>query len=87
MIETVDADMTGLVNEYRSLLHSVRSMRDAQGAVNSDALAEVLRSKADWTQRGAEHIAALVRENGTFVLRNALAIAIALEVEDGSLGL
>jgi hypothetical protein len=41
----------------------------------------------EWTQEGAAQVAALSREYGAFVLRNALALATALGIEDGLLGL
>jgi len=40
----------------------------------------------DWTQDGAEQVASLARNYGAFVLRNALALAISLEIEDGEFG-
>jgi hypothetical protein len=46
-----------------------------------------LQNEMDWTQEGASHIAALARDYGSFVLRNATALAISLGIEDGDLGL
>ena len=40
----------------------------------------------DWTTEGAEEVTRLAREYGGFMLRNALAIAKVMDVEDGDLG-
>lgn len=40
-----------------------------------------------WTMQGAHTIEWLAHEHGAFVLGNALALAIALEIEDGASGL
>lgn len=45
-----------------------------------------LHNEMDWTQDGAEHVASLARDYGAFVLRNALALALSLGIEDGELG-
>ena len=45
-----------------------------------------LSSRHDWTHQGAQAIISLANDYGTFMLRNALALAIALEQEDGDLG-
>jgi len=39
-----------------------------------------------WKTEGAEEVIRLAREYGGFMLRNALAIAKVMEVEDGELG-
>jgi len=44
-----------------------------------------LQVEGEWTRDGAVHMAALARRYGAFMLRNALALAIVLEVEDGDL--
>ena len=45
-----------------------------------------LQDEMEWTREGAAHVAALAREYGAFVLRNALALALSLGIEDGELG-
>lgn len=42
---------------------------------------------ADWTAKGAREILQLARRYGTSILRNALALANALSIEDGDAGL
>ena len=51
-----------------------------------DSLKTSLVSEADWSNHAAEHLVALAREHGSFMLRNAYALALALQIEDGSLG-
>ena len=45
-----------------------------------------LQHEMDWTQEGATYVAALARDYGAFVLRNALVLALSLGIEDGELG-
>ena len=76
-----------LVNEYVSLI----DQRDEKTLIidqspDFDALTERLITEGNWTASGAEHLMRLTKDNGVFMLRNALAFAIALEIEDGGLG-
>ncbi len=71
----------GLVEEYRAVLGDVAA--DA----NADDLIATLVRDAEWTTNGAEAIVRLAREYGVFVLRNALALACVLDIEDGELGI
>ena len=68
-----------LVEEYRSTLGGI-------GIEDIESLERALQEDGDWTQLASEHLIALVRDYGSFMLRNALAVAIALEIEDGDLG-
>jgi hypothetical protein len=52
-----------------------------------DAIKELLEKQADWTPNGAQAIVDLATNYGSFVLKNALALSIALNIEDGKLGL
>lgn len=44
-----------------------------------------LKFNNGWTEEGAGEVVKLVREYGGFMLRNALAVAKVLEIEDGEL--
>lgn len=46
-----------------------------------------LVANADWTERGAREILQLAQRYGTSILRNATALAAAMNIEDGSEGL
>jgi hypothetical protein len=70
------------ISEYRSMLP--RSRRQAKGR-NADTIRDRLMSAHDWTDRGAETIVQLAHNYGAFMLRNALALAVAMEKEDGDL--
>jgi hypothetical protein len=72
-------NVTGLVEEYRVLFEGVEG--DA-----SDSLEAALTHGAEWTPEAAAHLLQLARAYGSFMLRNALAVSLALDVDDGELG-
>jgi hypothetical protein len=72
------------ISEYESLLASM-SDRIAQPVRSEDMIRE-LRRTHDWTDGGARAIVSLANDYGAFMLRNALALAVALGKEDGELG-
>jgi len=69
-------DVSNLVEEYRNLFEGV----------DADSLEDTLTREAEWTPEAAEHLLQLATAYGSFMLRNALAIALALDAEDGELG-
>jgi hypothetical protein len=72
-------DIGGLVDEYQTLF--------ADADIDSqESLEAALVREADWTPEAAEHLLQLARDYGSFMLRNALAISLALDIEDGELG-
>ena len=74
-------NVPSFVEEYRVLIDSLGpSPRDEQ-------IRELLIRHSAWTERGAATIVALAKHYGTFVLANALALAEALDVEDGAGGI
>jgi hypothetical protein len=80
-VEMNDAEkITTLIDEYRTLFGEVdnRSCR---------SLKRVLVREAEWTPEAAAHLLRLARAYGSFMLGNALAISLALDIEDGELGL
>ncbi len=54
--------------------------------VSAERLAAALTGRHDWSEAGAAVVVALAADYGAFMLRNALALALALDVEDGRLG-
>lgn len=52
-----------------------------------EALTGTLVKNADWTGHGAQTILHLAREYGCAILRNALALAEAMDIQDGNSGL
>jgi hypothetical protein len=71
------------VSEYESLLHSLGP--DGGDQLDADRLVAQLSHSHDWTRQGAEEIVWLANAYGAFMLRNALALALALKKEDGDL--
>ena len=69
------------VSEYTALVGRVSTLENT----DMDQLVSRLSSEHDWTERGAQAITSLANEYGVFMLRNALALAIALGKEDGEL--
>lgn len=72
------------ISEYRGLLASARS--DDVERLDMDRLVRDLSRTHDWTAHGARVIVSLANQYGAFMLRNALALAVALDKEDGDLG-
>jgi hypothetical protein len=77
----MQTDIENLYSEYASNLENI-----GVKSHESDLVA-ALFEQCDWSQSGAEVVVMLARQYGTFVLRNALALAAVLEIEDGSAGL
>ena len=72
------------ISEYESLLAHVAEI--STQSLRSERLIQELRRKHDWTDGGASAVVSLANDYGAFMLRNALAMAIALGKEDGELG-
>ena len=68
-----------LVNEYLSLFADTK-------AHSTELVEDLLVREGDWTQEAASHLLQLAKNYGSFMLRNALAISMALGIEDGELG-
>ncbi len=69
------------IDEYRSIL-------DPEIIKNRswDSIAKTLMKEADWTWDGAHCLCKLAELYGAFILRNATALAIVMNQEDGTLG-
>lgn len=72
-------DLNSLVDEYRTLL-------GIAAADSEETLEKLLVREGDWTLHAASHLLQLAQQYGSFMLRNALALSLALGVEDGELG-
>ena len=78
------AKVQSLAEEYRTIGRELRiNVDDRRGLLH---LREALVSKANWTSEGARELVDIARKYGAFMLRNALALAIALGIEDGTSG-
>lgn len=67
--------------EYREVVER------AGGDPDEAAIIRALVEHASWTDEGAATVAKLASAYGTSVLRSALALAEALDIEDGSAGM
>lgn len=76
-------DIAALQGEYKFY---VDRATDKNHEIDSNKLINVLHSSGDWTITGAEALVELARQYGSFMLKNALALAMAADIEDGELG-
>ena len=79
LMMTSNENIGFLVDEYDGLFAKVKDD-------SIDSYRELLVSGGDWSDQAASHLLQLVKNNGAFILRNALAISMALGIEDGDLG-
>jgi hypothetical protein len=87
-MQNVSADnVSALVDEYQTILSNHLNTFSPNDDKKCQAIKQLLQKEADWTPNGAEAIVDLATNYGSFVLRNALALSIALNIEDGRLGL
>ena len=78
----VEMCLDGLISEYRVLVDQAAiETHSNEELVNS--LIHNLQKEADWSSGGAEALLELAQDYGAFMLRNALALALTLEIEDG----
>jgi len=87
-MQNISADnVSALVDEYQTILKNQLKTFSPDDDKKCQTIKRVLKNQADWTADGAEAIVDLATNYGSFVLRNALALAIALNIEDGQLGI
>jgi len=79
-----DLSMESVVGEYKAMLAGMDAYDGSSAAAKRITLA--LSEQHEWSHAAAATLVALARDYGTFMLRNALALAAALEIEDGALG-
>lgn len=80
-----------MINPVESLsaeyLAYVKQATDKEQNIDWNKLLTVLSSEGEWTPHAAEHLMSIVQNYGSFFLKNAYALAIAANIEDGQLGL
>lgn len=70
------------------LLSAYETIVASLGAGTTDvAIVAALVRDGEWTEQGAQEVMWLARRYGTGILRNALALASALEIDDRNSGL
>ena len=78
--------LESLISEYEELLRQGTQSKNTVPGENVRSTVCAVGKSADWSRRGASEIARLANDYGAFMLRNALAVAIVLGMEDGELG-
>ena len=75
-----------LILEYRDTVAHCSAHYQAETLPDYESLALALAQDHDWSDEGARAMIDLANNYGSFMLKNALALAIALGKEDGELG-
>lgn len=83
-MNTTKTDITVSQDEYESYVAQA-TLKNQR--IDWNKLAFLLQSSGGWTPQGAEVLVTLTRQYGLFVLKNACALAVATNIEDGQLGL
>ena len=78
--------LEGTVEEYEAVVDRHAQTNVQSSSLDWDTIVDKLESELGWTHEGACAVAGLARSYGAFMLRNALALAKVLGVEDGELG-
>jgi hypothetical protein len=65
----------------------VAESTDKNHKIDWNKLVGLLCVEGEWTKEGAVTLVTIVRNYGSFILKNALALAVATNIEDGELGL
>lgn len=84
-MESILRNLQNEIQEYESLLEPINSQSHEK--VDWGGIETKLIQDCEWTPEGAQVLTTLVRQYGSFVLKNALALSVALNIEDGELGL
>jgi len=84
MIVNENQLLQSAISEYESLFAPL--LEKTTQPLCSESLIRELHRTHDWTECGARAVVSLANDYGAFILRNALALAIALGKEDGELG-
>jgi hypothetical protein len=79
-----DIDTEWIQSEYQAY---VAKATNENNEIDWNKLVELLCVNGDWTRQGAETLIEVVKNYGSFILKNAFALAVATNTEDGQLGL
>lgn len=83
-MKTNDPPIENLLSEYETVVAEAGFPDSSQFW---ERLKEKLVTTSEWSSPAAEHLVTLARNYGSFALRNAYALAFALDIEDGELGI
>jgi len=87
MIQNLSNTVNLTIQEYAAVFSMAKKKSTEDKLIDWARVEVKLQNEMEWTPEGAAHIAALARDYGAFVLRNAMALAISLGIEDGDSGL
>lgn len=79
-------DINVLIEEYRALLKQSLNNTAEPSKNRIEDFKKQLVSEGEWSHRASEHLLNLAINYGSFMLRNALALSLALQIEDGEFG-
>jgi len=74
-----------LAEKYRLDIQEMKCSGADLNDGNIEQIKNMLIEKEEWTQRAADHLVPLALNYSSFMLRNALALSLALDIEDGRL--
>ena len=77
-------DVRMLVKEYQDIVNYASKSSD--GTEELEDIEKLLVSDAEWSPNAAAHLFDLANSYGSFMLRNALALSLALGINDGEIG-
>ena len=80
---TTKTNIGVLFDEYEVVVDEAGGGLDGQNIDWPKLEAHLIRD-SEWTKRGATELISVVRDYGSFFLRNAAALALALGTEDGT---
>ena len=86
MTQKISDAMNLTIQEYAAVFPTTKKKCAEEHLIDWTRVEAKLHNEMEWTQEGAVHVAALARDYGAFVLRNALALALSLGIEEGELG-
>jgi hypothetical protein len=72
-------NVAAIVEEYRAIFEN-------ENGDHSGSLERRLHESGEWTATASLHLISLAENYGSFMLQNALAISLALDIEDGEFG-
>ncbi|MBX3382306.1 MAG: hypothetical protein KF864_02235 [Phycisphaeraceae bacterium] len=78
--------MPGLITDSLVSEYDAMFARVGDNATDEQIVAALVQDCA-WTEQGAHEVLQLARKYGTSILTNALALAFAMQIEDGDAGL
>ena len=82
------ADLQILLDEYRMLVNACEAGPETpRVGFDGNRLADHMVTDAEWTEPAAQCLIQVAVHYGSFILRNATALALAIDIEDGEGGL